>query len=400
MKLLFALVFCGLVLPCFSQPKDNRITIGTVDTVYSNILKETRVIYVHVPQGDKNARYPVLYILDAENHFESAVAMDVQLSGVLPDMVIIGITNTNRERDLTPTHVKPDRLINAGDAAQSGGGENFLAFMQKELIPYVDAHYPTTSYRTFSGHSLGGLMVLDAFFNHSDLFNSYIAIDPSVWWDQERWIKKYEGELAQRDFNNKRLFVAMANDMPPGMDTISIFKDTAMVAPITHALIPFVRTLRATNPKGLFWDSKFYPNEWHGVVEFNAEYDALRSLFNFYRVDIGKLRQNPNLNADSLLTAHYQEMSHILGYRVLPTESNVNDLGYFYMGINRMDRAYELLRRNTLNYPKSSNAWDSLGDVYVAMGNRQKAIEAFQRSLSLQETADTRRKLNAELGKK
>jgi predicted alpha/beta superfamily hydrolase len=395
MKTFITFILSVACLAGFAQQKDNRITIGTVDTVYSNILKEKRAIYVHVPQGgDKNARYPVLYILDADQHFESAVAMDEQFRpGLLPDMIVIGITNTNRERDLTPTHVQPYALLNAGESKQSGGGENFMAFMERELIPYVDTHYPTTTYRVFSGHSLGGLAVINAFFNHTSLFNAFIAIDPSVWWDHEQWIKKQEAELPQRDFSNKALFVAMANNIPPGMDTISIFKDTTVIAPVTHAVLPFVRYLRGANPKGLMWDSKFYPNEWHGVVEFNAEYDALRYLFKFYRFDLDILRQNPNLNADSLLTEHYKAVSKVLGYTVLPTEENMNNLGYFYMGINRMDRARDILKLNTVNYPQSANAWDSLGECYAAMGNKQKAIEAYQKSLSLQETVDTRKKL-------
>src|SRR6185503_12937638 len=305
------------------------------DTVYSNVLREKRVIYVHVPTGNKGERYPVLYVLDAENHFESAVAIVEQISGIIPKMVIVGITNTDRERDLTPTHVEPYALLNPNESKHSGGGENFMAFMEKELIPYVDAHYPTINYRVFSGHSLGGLAVMNAFFNHTNLFNAYIAIDPSVWWDHERWIKKYEPELSKRDFGNKSLFVAMANNIPAGIDTISLFKDTSIIAPVTHAVFPFVQALRSAHPKGLVWGSKFYPNEWHGSVELNAEYDALRYLFNFYRFDMGRLRANPDLNADSLLNAHFEKVSAMMGLKVLPGESNVNDLGYFYMGINK-----------------------------------------------------------------
>jgi len=400
MKIFFTLFLSAIALSAFAQKKDNRIVIGTADTVYSAILKEKRVVYIHVPDGDKNEHYPVLYILDGEDHFKSAVAIVEQISGIIPNMVIVGITNTDRERDLTPTHVEPYALLNVNESKHSGGGENFMAFMEKELIPYIDAHYPVTGYRVFSGHSLGGLAVLNAFFNHASLFSAYIAIDPSIWWDHEQWIKKYEAELTQRDFNNKGLFVAMANNIPAGMDTISLFKDTAVIAPVTHAVFPFIQTLRRTHPKGLRWGSKFYPNEWHGSVELNAEYDALRYLFNFYRFDMGKLRANPDLNADSLLTAHFEEVSRIMGTRELPGESNVNDLGYFFMGINKLDKAYALLKRNTVNYPQSANAWDSLGDYYVAAGDKQKAIEAFGKSLSLQETVDTRRKFEDLKGKK
>jgi len=394
MRLFITFIFSVVFLSALAQKKDNRIVIGTVDTVYSNILKEKRIVYIHVPDGDKKDHYPVLYVLDGDEHFQSAVAIVEQISGIIPEMVIVGITNTDRERDMTPTHGEPYAILSPNESKHSGGGENFMAFMEKELIPYVDAHCPTTSYRIISGHSLGGLAVINAFFNHTALFNAYIAIDPSIWWDHERWIKKHEGKLTGDDFNNRGLFVAMANNIPAGMDTTSLMKDTSIIAPVTHAVFPFVQMLRKTNPKGLRWGSKFYPNEWHGSVELNAEYDALRYLFKFYPFDIKRLRANPDLNADSLLNAHFEEVSSIMGEKIVPGEGDVNNLGYFFMGVNKLDKAYALLKRNTINYPKSSNAWDSLGDYYFSAGDKQKAIEAYSKSLSLQETQDTRRKLN------
>jgi len=399
-KFIFTLVICGTILCCFAQQKDNRIVIGFTDTVYSKILNEKRRILVHIPNNDRTKHYPVLYILDGDDHFESAVAIDEQLSGPLPDMIIIGITNTDRERDLTPTHVQPDRIIGPGDAAKSGGGEKFLTFIEKELIPYVDAHYPTTTYRVFSGHSLGGLTVMNAFFNHTGLFNAYIAIDPSLWWDGRRWVESQETKLKTMHLNNKGLFVAIANNLPTGMDTLSVMKDTSIGTSFSRSVLGLVQSLRDSRPAGLRWSSKFYPNEWHGVVELNAEYDALRFLFQFYRFDMRRLRENPDLNADSLLTVHYRQVSDILGYQMLPGESNVNDLAYFYMGIGKMNRAYALFRRNVDTYPQSANAWDSLGEYYVSAKEKQKAIDAYKKSLSLQETQDTRRKLTELEGKK
>jgi len=400
MKTILTFIFSVACLGGFAQQKDKRIVIGIADTVYSKILNEKRVVYIHLPDGNKDERYPVLYILDGETHFESAVAIVEQISGIIPNMVIVGITNTDRERDLTPTHVKPDRIIGAGDAAKSGGGENFMAFMEKELIPYVDGHYPTMNYRVFSGHSLGGLTVLNAFFNHNGVFNAYIAIYPSLWWDGRRWIEQNEKRLPQMNLNNKGLFVAIADNFPAGMDTLSVLKDTSINTSFSRSVLGFVRALRESHTVGLNWSSKFYPNEWHGSVELNSEYDALRYLFNFYHFDMGRLRANPDLNADSLLNAHFETVSARMGLKVLPGESNVNDLGYFYMGINKLDKAYSLLKRNTINYPQSSNAWDSLGDYYVAAGDKQKAIEAFTKSLSLQETVGTRKKLEELMGKK
>lgn len=393
--LLFILSLGGLSA---HAQKDNRIIIGTVDTIYSKVLNEKRTIRVHVPGGDKNQRFPVLYILDGEEHFQSAVAMSEQLSGLIPPMIVVGINNMGysfRERDLTPTKVNPSAIVSAGDARLSGGGEIFLSFIEKELIPYIDSRYPTASYRMFSGHSLGGLAVVNTFFNHTNLFNAYIALDPSLWWDQQKWIKKQEVEISKHDFKNKSLFVGIANNIPPGMDTISILKDTNVtVAAVTKAVIPFVHFLRVNEPVGLSWSSKFYPTETHGTVELISEYDALRFLFNFYPFRTSQFSGHPQLNEDSVLAAHYKMVSEKMGYTVLPTENSVNELAYDCMGRHKMAEAYKLFIRNTQMYPNSANVYDSLGDYYVAVGDRQKAVEAFTKALSIQESEDTRKKLN------
>ncbi len=394
MKKLIFLLILFYSLSAIAQKKDNRIVIGTADTVYSNILKEKRIVYVHVPTGDKDQRYPVLYILDGDEHFQSAVAIDEQMSGVIPPMIVVGITNTDRERDMTPTHVKADKLVNEGEARRSGGDDSFMSFIEKELMPYVDSHYPTTSYRVISGHSLGGLAVINAFFNHPNLFKGYIAIDPSIWWDGQRWIKKYETELPKYDFKNKSLFVAIANNIPPGMDTVLVLKDTTDIAPVTQAVLPFVHRLREVKPAGLHWASKFYPNERHGTVELSAEYDGLISLFDFYHFNTRQFIGHPGIDQDSVLAAHYKLISERMGYKVEPSESTVNDMGYSCMAQHRMDIAYKLFIRNTQNHPTSSNAFDSLGDYYSDAGDKKNAIAAYTKSLSLQETEDTRRKLN------
>jgi predicted alpha/beta superfamily hydrolase len=400
MKAFVILIFSVICLSAFSQKKDNRIVIGTVDTVYSKILNEKRTLLIHVPQGSKDERYPVLYLLDGESHFYSAVGIVDQMAGVIPNMIIVGITNTVREHDLTPTHVKPGREINVGEARVSGGGEDFLKYIEKEVMPYIDSKYPTAPYRVFSGHSLGGLTVVNALINHTALFNAYVAIDPSLWWDNENWVKQVETELPKHTFSNTSLFVAIANNLPLGIDTIALLKDSANIAPVTHAVLPFVQTLRNVNPKGLRWSSKFYPNERHGTVELNAEYDALRYLFNYYQFRDSQFDGHPELKVDSVLAVHFKMLSDQFGYTVIPPESLVNTLAYHCWTINKPKEAFTLFKRNIDNHPQSANAFDSMGDFYVFNGDKQKAIDAYSKSLSLQETVDTRKKLDELKAKK
>jgi predicted alpha/beta superfamily hydrolase len=158
---------------------DNKIVIGKVDSVYSTILKEKRKVWVYLPNmkaGMQNPgqRYPVVYLLDGDGHFESVAGMIQQLSQVngntiVPEMIIVGIPNTDRTRDLTPTHIISDPpMMDSNSTKNTGGGENFTAFLEKELMPHIDSLYPTQPFRILIGHSFGGLTVMNIITNHTN----------------------------------------------------------------------------------------------------------------------------------------------------------------------------------------------------------------------------------------
>ncbi|HEX3768979.1 MAG TPA: alpha/beta hydrolase-fold protein, partial [Puia sp.] len=195
MKNIFSFVLMMSFFTVSAQVPDNRLSIGTIDSLYSAILKEYRKIWIYIPDGhtrNKGLHYPVVYLLDGESHFYSVAGMIQQLSEingntVCPQMVVIAILNTDRTRDLTPTHVLHGIY---GRYETSGGAENFTGFIGKELMPYIEAHYPVAPYRTLIGHSFGGLFVINTLINHTDMFNAYIAIDPSLWWDNQKLMKQ------------------------------------------------------------------------------------------------------------------------------------------------------------------------------------------------------------------
>jgi len=393
-RVLFLVLCCVVSTTGYAQ-KDNRIVIGKTEVIHSSVLGEDRTIQVHVPQGEPGQRYPVLYVLDGEDHFESAVAITEQLSGVFPQLIVVGIENTVRQRDMTPDKGHVGKILSESESSRSGGGGNFMSFLEKDLIPYVDGHYPTAPYRVITGHSLGGLAVINAFFNYTALFNAYIANDPSLWWDDQDWIKAAEKSAVTKDFSNRRLFVAIANNIPAGYDIHSILKDKTGLSPVTQAVLPFVSFLRETKLKGLDWSSKFYENERHGTVELNGEYDALRYIFRDFQFNVRLFNDHPDWDRYALLEAHYKEVSQRMGYTVLPSESMVNQLGYACMERHQMKQALALFERNTKEHPNSANAFDSLGDYYSAAGDKPQAIQAFSKSLALGATKETRQKLDA-----
>jgi uncharacterized protein len=167
------ILICIISLCLFSIAKGQsieQITIGTVHKLYSQVLHEERNIWIYKPSKSNeisNHKYPVLYLLDAEAHYFATVGNVKQMSGIWGDIIVVGLVNTDRNRDLTP--------------AKNGNidDDKFITFIEKELKPYVAANCPAAPYSIFSGHSLGGLTVVNTLLYKKKLFNAYIALDPS-----------------------------------------------------------------------------------------------------------------------------------------------------------------------------------------------------------------------------
>jgi len=313
-----------------------------------------------------------------------------QMQGHWPGILVVGILNTDRNRDLTP-----DRNPMEGSDHGPGSNDNkFIQFVKSELIPYVEATYPASSYRIISGHSLGGLTAIYTLLNDPGLFRSYIAIDPSLWWKNGKLIAQARQELQTRNYKGISLFLGRANNMPPGMDTIAALADTTQFTSIYRNVTRFKGNLEKAPQNGLCWKSKFYPEETHGTVQLNAQYDALKFLFNFYQFRTSLFELHPEMDMDSTLTAHFEMVSRRFGYPVHPSESLINNLGYTCLSLKKWDQAKALLMQNIRNHPQSANCYDSMGDYYQATGNRQQAIAQYAKALTLGDDPETRQKLD------
>ena len=377
--------------------------MGNIDTIYSKVLNENRVFWVYSPKTDPNSgsgkvTYPVVYLLDGDGHFASVTSMIRQLSEgftrFFPQMIVVGILNTDRMRDLTPTHIKgsPD-FKDSAIFKSTGGGEKFMAFMEKELMPHIDSAYSTSPYRMFIGHSLGGLMVIDALFHHKNLFNAYVAIDPSLWYDERNLMKQTGNLLSSGNFNNKSLYIAIANTMKAGMDTGSVRHDVSNSTSHIRSILDFTNLLKQDQKSGLKWAYKYYADDDHGSVPLIAEYDALRYIFSNYRLPSWDIMTDSSFNTDSAVTTHFQELSAAWGYTVHPPEQFVNSLGYAFLQKKQFEKSFLVFQYESHNYPDSFNVHDSMGDFYVANGDNQKAQEFYARALWILDNPGTREKL-------
>ena len=165
--------------------------IGDRISVDSKVLAEERIINIYLPEGydpDSSKIYPVIYLLDGSKHEDFIHVAGVVQFGtypwidLLPQSILIGIENVDRKRDFTfPTSIKKDKK----DFPTTGGSENFIRFIKEELKPFVQANYKTADTSTLIGQSLGGLLASEILLKDSELFNNYLIVSPSLWWDDQ-----------------------------------------------------------------------------------------------------------------------------------------------------------------------------------------------------------------------
>ncbi|WP_111633290.1 alpha/beta hydrolase-fold protein [Pedobacter cryoconitis] len=253
------LIICGLFNLAKAQDTViTKIDHGILDSLNSTLLKEKRLVEVFLPKDYKpgsDRKYDVLYVLDGGN-WNTGLIKDTQhfLEGTsfMPSTIIVSVLGIDRNKDLTPTHL---------DGWQtSGGAVKFLGFLKDELIPYIDKKYPSNGENTLWGHSLGGLFVTYALLNEPTTFKSYIAVDPSLWWDKCYIQKIAPAKLPGLAGLDITLFIGGRE----GEDGKGMKIDTMNTI------------LQKYAPAGLTWKSLTYPNETHNSIRLKNTYDGLK----------------------------------------------------------------------------------------------------------------------------
>lgn len=393
----FMPVIALVTLSVMANGQSNGIVVGEKDSLFSKVLGENRPIWVYKPDsdtitGEHQKRYPVVYLLDGDWHFVSVVGMLQQLSyingnTICPEMIVVGIPVKDRYRDLTPT-------CDSAFSETSGGYSRFISFIKDELMPHIASKYPVAPYNLFIGHSLGGLTVINTLITDPGLFNGYVAIDPSMWWDHQVSLKAAAKVLGKQSFNNIRLFLAIANSMDAGMDTASVRNDRTRGTLPIRSLLGFSDTLHSFSDNKLNYQVKYYPKENHGSVPLIATYDALHFIFDFYQLPLTKKDYaDTTMELADRIEKHYKNITNKMGYEIKPSESTINTLGYNSLYLNNLKLAAYFFELNITNYPDSYNAFDSMGDYYSATGDKRSAIDMYRKALSIQENKDTRKKV-------
>lgn len=233
-------------------------------TIQSAAVGEARRINVYTPPGYAagSARFPVLYMPDGgvREDFPHVVAtVDAGIrAGEMRPVIVVGIENTERRRDMTgPTEVASDRAI----APRVGGSAAFRRFIADELMPEVGRRYRVSDETAVVGESLAGLFIMETFFLHPELFDSWIALSPSLWWNNEALVRAAPGHLRAHRGMRAALFLSSADE-----DNI------------VSAAARLEEIFRASAPAGLRWEYRPRPDLTHGTIYRASAPGVLRAM--------------------------------------------------------------------------------------------------------------------------
>jgi predicted alpha/beta superfamily hydrolase len=268
----FALILiCLTAKNGFSQVNSadkKPFVIGEIREINSTILGEKRTLNIHLPaQYDTSKSYPVIYLLDGSAHEDFlhivGLAQFFNMQYTMPEMIIVGIANVDRKRDFTFPTTNADLKK---EFPTTGGSEKFIQFIEKELQPFVTQNYKTTKENYLIGQSLGGLLASEILLKKPTLFNHYLIVSPSLWWDDESLLKSAENTIAKTDYTNVYVYIAVGSDEPKIM-----VKDANS----------FYKALIKSSSKDFTVNFMRLDKENHATVLHQAINEAFRLLFPF-----------------------------------------------------------------------------------------------------------------------
>lgn len=371
-RLLITSLLLAVAAPIAAQSVD---AIARKLVIPSKVLEEERNVWIRTPPGydGGTSGYPVLYMTDAEAQMAHTVATVAFLerNGRIPPMIVVGVGNTDRTRDLTPSRARmPGPGGNAIEFPTAGGADRFLRFLETELIPRVEKEYRALPLRVLAGHSFGGLFAVHALSSRPGLFRGMISASPALQWDDDLAIRAVESLIRDRSELPMTLVVTAGNEAEQLVSSIRRLE----------------KTLAKRKPKGFEAHFVHYPDEDHGSIVLPTNYYGLRTIFAGW--------QPPRDDSGAIagtwddLEAHYQNLSQRFGVRIVTPEAVANQLGYQLMGRDRLDEAIEVFRANVKAYPSSANVYDSLGEALEKAGRREDAFASYGRAVELGEKSE------------
>lgn len=319
-----------LLLFLLSAPlyAETPLVLGHTYTFDSAIMADQRRVMVALPERyhASKRRYPTLYVIDADFHFDyvAATARNLARMGKIPPLLVVGVA-TNGQAD----YIQTSTWSIAGEQ-DYGGAEVFQSYLAEELVPRIDRQFRTSGDRAIAGFSLGGLTVLQSWLATNSPFNAFLAMSPSVWFDDYAIQTRAAKRLAGKNAPDAPLFLSLANERQMGVREL-------------------VETLDTQAPQPLRWAFKHYPEETHFSTALPALMDGLTFLTPNHFIDMRELMQHADYS--QVFDLFVAKQSQWAGYQFDWLQAYT--LGKYFAASQQLDRLPEAMAKARQLFPES-----------------------------------------------
>lgn len=364
-------ILCALLVMCMisffcpktmAQVEGTDVVIGQSLPLTSKVLNREVNVLVYVPDGydASTTSYPVLYDLNSFYFTYDCGTVEL-LSRItdIPNMIVVGVPPLERGYVPIPFEERGEN---------PAGADLSIKFFKEELIPFVEKNYRTNAFRILYGHSVGGLFTMYTLFNHPDLFTAYVAGSPWFQTNDQYWLKNIEKMAKERNLEDKFLFMTV------GKGEAELTLDTYR---------ELEKWMKGKSITALTWKSAWIEGD-HGSMVGRNIYDGLLFFFSDWKMSFTELRDADLETIDKHIKANIAKWGRY-GFdesSVIP-ERSLNSLGYYLLNQKEYDKAIEIFSYNIKRFPKSFNAHDSLGEAYMTMGDKEKAIKYYKLAVDL-----------------
>jgi uncharacterized protein len=257
------------------QQKSSPFVLGEIHALQSKVLGEKRILNIYLPDGynaNDTIKYPVIYLLDgsADEDFIHIVGLvqynSFEWINLVPKSIVVGIATVDRRRDFTfPTTIEADKK----QYPTTGHSDKFIDFLGTELQPYINKKFKTTQSKTLIGQSLGGLVATEILLKKPTLFNKYIIVSPSLWWDNGSLLNK-DSDILNAAFKQQTdVYIGVGKE---GLTPTTIPRVMEVDA---NLLAEKIKATKSKNVNVLF---DYLPQEDHATIMHQAVSNAFRQL--------------------------------------------------------------------------------------------------------------------------
>lgn len=280
---LIIILFSQFIIFQSSAQEKQVFPFGVIEEINSKELEEKRTLNIYLPQGynpDSASVYPVIYVLDGSQYEDfphiAGLAQFMNMYEILPKSIVVGISNLGKSRYRDFTYLSDDKQ-DLKAIPNNGGSEKFMAYIENEVIPLIEKNYKTSSHKTVIGQSLGGLLATEILFKKPYLFDDYVIVSPSLWWDNQKMVKKASDFLENLSKNTTEL--KKENPNYERKIFVSLGKEHPTMHKVADKLVNSIKKLEETKNGTitLFYEPILEEN--HATILHLAVYKAFEKFY-------------------------------------------------------------------------------------------------------------------------